>query len=99
MEVRLTGHLVEVKRLTGTEDDDLFREVAIVGVVQAIYISHQYASCSLGPEKPPSMKSRASILTLLGLSFRPLKAFAVTIGYRSKSLDFSCGNKSVRCCQ
>ena len=45
------------------------------------------------------MKSRVSILTLFGLSFRLLKESAVTIGYFSYSFDLSCGKMSVLCCQ
>lgn len=45
------------------------------------------------------MKSRVSILTLFGLSFRLLKESAVTIGYFPYSFDLSCGKMSVLCCQ
>jgi len=45
------------------------------------------------------MKSRVSILTLVGLSVLALNVSAVTIGYLSNSLDLSWGNMSVLCCQ
>lgn len=45
------------------------------------------------------MKSRVSILTLVGRSFLALNASAVTIGYLSNSSDLSWGNISVLCCQ
>ena len=48
--------------------------------------------------KLPSMKSRISILTLLGLNFRAFNASAVTNGYLLKSSNLSCGNMSVLCC-
>ena len=47
----------------------------------------------------PSMKSRMSIFTLFGRSFRLLSPSEVTIGYFSNSFDLSSGNKSVLCCQ
>ena len=46
----------------------------------------------------PSIKSRASIFTLRGLSLRLLNVSAVTIGYFSNSFALSCGNKFVLCC-
>ena len=41
MELGLVLHLVELERFSGGEDDDLLAEVAIVGIVQAIYTDLQ----------------------------------------------------------
>ena len=45
------------------------------------------------------MKSRMSILTRRGLSFRVRRSMAVTMGYFWNSSDMSCWKISERCCQ
>lgn len=43
VEMGFVGYGVEVEGLARGEDDDLFREVAIVWIIQAIWIGDQYA--------------------------------------------------------
>ena len=37
MELRFIGHTVEIEGSAGAEDHDLFREVAVVGIVETVW--------------------------------------------------------------
>lgn len=37
MELRLVAHTAKVEWITGCEDDNLFGEVSVIGIVQTIY--------------------------------------------------------------
>lgn len=81
MELELVADGTKIEGLAGCEDDDLLGEIAIVGVVETIclcmIVMVSRISCQLLMKPPwweeqgsnqPSMKSRMSILTLLGRS-------------------------------
>lgn len=87
----LRAHGVEVEWIARREDDDLLGEVAVIGVVQAVFESISIV-LHHRQDSQPSIKSRNNILTLRGLSLLLRSMSAVTIGYLSNSSVLSCGN-------
>lgn len=108
LELELVTHGIEVEGLAGAEDDGLFGEVAVRGVVQTIcgfahcqsaFSKSAHVRAHEATQHIPSIKSRSSIFTFRGRSVLFFSSCSEMYGYCANSSLRSSGRMCVRCCQ